>query len=137
MKFRFAFVLLIAASCSVCWPVATHAADPAYTGIYENHQYGYSVLLPSGMAAEPYPDAVSNQGFVIGLANPAPGENGAPRNPVDLSRSILVQAIYALNEDGETVYAAALSAVALLIIVVGQWVIKKVTGTTTIGGGAS
>jgi iron(III) transport system permease protein len=46
-------------------------------------------------------------------------------------------AIYALNEDGETVYAAALSAVALIIIVIGQWVIKKVTGTTKIAGGGS
>jgi iron(III) transport system permease protein len=46
-------------------------------------------------------------------------------------------AIYALNEDGETVYAAALSTVALAIIVVGQWVIKRVTGTTRIGGGGS
>ena len=44
-------------------------------------------------------------------------------------------AIYALNEDGETVLAAALSAVALLIIIVGQWVIKLVTGTTIIGKG--
>jgi iron(III) transport system permease protein len=44
-------------------------------------------------------------------------------------------AIYALNEDGETVYAAALSAVALIIIVIGQWVIKRITGTTKIAGG--
>lgn len=44
-------------------------------------------------------------------------------------------AIYALNEDGETVLAAALSAVALLIIIAGQWVIKLVTGTTIIGKG--
>jgi iron(III) transport system permease protein len=46
-------------------------------------------------------------------------------------------AIYALNEDGETVYAAALSAVALVIIVVGQWGIKKITGTTKIAAGGS
>jgi iron(III) transport system permease protein len=46
-------------------------------------------------------------------------------------------AIYALNEDGETVYAAALAAVALFIIVVGHWVIKRVTGTTKIGGGGA
>jgi iron(III) transport system permease protein len=46
-------------------------------------------------------------------------------------------AIYALNEDGETVYAAALSAVALIIIVIGQWVIKQVTGTAKIAGGGS
>jgi iron(III) transport system permease protein len=44
-------------------------------------------------------------------------------------------AIYALNEDGETVLAAALSAVALMIIIVGQWVIKRITGTTKIAGG--
>ena len=43
----------------------------------------------------------------------------------------------AKNEDGETVYAAALSAVALLIIIVGHWLIKRVTGTTEIGGGGS
>jgi len=36
-------------------------------------------------------------------------------------------AIYALNEDGETVYAATLASVALVIIVVGQLVIKRVT----------
>jgi iron(III) transport system permease protein len=46
-------------------------------------------------------------------------------------------AIYALNEDGETVYAAALAAVALAIIIVGHWVIKQVTGTTKIGGGGA
>jgi iron(III) transport system permease protein len=36
-------------------------------------------------------------------------------------------AIYTLNEDGETVYAAALASVALVIIVIGQLVIKRVT----------
>lgn len=36
-------------------------------------------------------------------------------------------AIYTLNEDGETVYAAALASVALVIIVVGQLLIKRVT----------
>jgi iron(III) transport system permease protein len=36
-------------------------------------------------------------------------------------------AIYALNEDGETVYAATLASVALVIIVVGQIVIKRLT----------
>jgi iron(III) transport system permease protein len=36
-------------------------------------------------------------------------------------------AIYTLNEDGETVYAAALSSVALLIIICGQLLIKRVT----------
>ncbi|WP_306600805.1 iron ABC transporter permease [Geothrix sp. 21YS21S-2] len=36
-------------------------------------------------------------------------------------------AIYTLNEDGETVYAAALAAIALVIIVIGQLVIKRVT----------
>jgi iron(III) transport system permease protein len=35
--------------------------------------------------------------------------------------------IYTLNEDGETVYAAALASVALVIIVIGQLVIKRVT----------
>ena len=34
-------------------------------------------------------------------------------------------AIYALNEDGETVYAATLASVALVIIIVGQLVIKR------------
>jgi len=38
-------------------------------------------------------------------------------------------AIYALNEDGETVYAATLASVALVIIVVGQLVIKRITRT--------
>ena len=36
-------------------------------------------------------------------------------------------AIYALNEDGETVYAATLASVALVIIIIGQFVIKRVT----------
>ena len=36
-------------------------------------------------------------------------------------------AIYALNEDGETVYAATLASVALVIIVLGQLLIKRVT----------
>jgi iron(III) transport system permease protein len=36
-------------------------------------------------------------------------------------------AIYTLNEDGETVYAAALASIALVIIVIGQLVIKRVT----------
>jgi len=36
-------------------------------------------------------------------------------------------AIYTLNEDGETVYAATLASVALVIIVVGQLVIKRIT----------
>ena len=36
-------------------------------------------------------------------------------------------AIYTLNEDGETVYAAALSSVALVIIICGQLLIKRVT----------
>ena len=38
-------------------------------------------------------------------------------------------AIYTLNEDGETVYAATLATVALAIIVVGQVVIKRITRT--------
>ncbi len=38
-------------------------------------------------------------------------------------------AIYALNEDGETVYAATLASVALVIIIVGQLVIKRITRT--------
>lgn len=38
-------------------------------------------------------------------------------------------AIYTLNEDGETVYAAALAAIALLIIVAGQVLIKRLTRT--------
>ena len=36
-------------------------------------------------------------------------------------------AIYALNEDGETVYAATLASVTLVIIIVGQLVIKRIT----------
>jgi iron(III) transport system permease protein len=36
-------------------------------------------------------------------------------------------AIYTLNEDGETVYAAALASIALVIIVIGQLVIKRIT----------
>lgn len=42
-------------------------------------------------------------------------------------------AIYALNEDGETVYAATLASVALIIIIVGQLVIKRITRTTVQG----
>ncbi len=38
-------------------------------------------------------------------------------------------AIYTLNEDGETVYAAALAAIALVIIVAGQLLIKRLTRT--------
>ena len=34
-------------------------------------------------------------------------------------------AIYTLNEDGETVYSAALAGIALIIIVLGQAVIKR------------
>jgi iron(III) transport system permease protein len=36
-------------------------------------------------------------------------------------------AIYTLNEDGETVYAAALASIALVIIVVGHLIIKRIT----------
>jgi len=36
-------------------------------------------------------------------------------------------AIYTLNEDGETVYAAALSSIALIIIVIGHLVIRRIT----------
>lgn len=36
-------------------------------------------------------------------------------------------AIYALNEDGQTVYAATLASVALVIIIVGHIVIKRIT----------
>ena len=40
-------------------------------------------------------------------------------------------AIYTLNEDGETVYSAALAGVALIIIVLGEVLIKRlVTGKT-------
>ena len=46
-------------------------------------------------------------------------------------------AIYTLNEDGETVYAAALASIALVIIIAGQLLIKRVTGTTRIGGGGA
>ncbi len=42
-------------------------------------------------------------------------------------------AIYALNEDGETVYAATLASVALVIIIVGQLAIKRITRTTVQG----
>jgi iron(III) transport system permease protein len=35
-------------------------------------------------------------------------------------------AIYTLNEDGETVYAAALSSIALVIIILGQLLIKRI-----------
>lgn len=38
-------------------------------------------------------------------------------------------AIYTLNEDGETVYAAALASIALIIILIGELVIKRVTRT--------
>jgi iron(III) transport system permease protein len=41
------------------------------------------------------------------------------------SRTIGV-AIYTLNEDGETVYAAALAGIALIIIVTGETTIKRV-----------
>jgi iron(III) transport system permease protein len=34
-------------------------------------------------------------------------------------------AIYTLNEDGETVYSAALAGIALVIIIVGESVIKR------------
>jgi iron(III) transport system permease protein len=38
-------------------------------------------------------------------------------------------AIYTLNEDGETVYSAALAGIALIIIVLGEVLIKRlVTG---------
>ena len=36
-------------------------------------------------------------------------------------------AIYTLNEDGETVYAAALSSIALIIIVIGHLIIRRIT----------
>jgi iron(III) transport system permease protein len=42
-------------------------------------------------------------------------------------------AIYTLNEDGETVYAAALAAIALVIIVAGQMLIKRLTRTRAEG----
>ncbi|MBF0528751.1 MAG: iron ABC transporter permease [Deltaproteobacteria bacterium] len=40
-------------------------------------------------------------------------------------------AIYTLNEDGETVYAAALAAVALIIILLGEIVIRRLIRTRT------
>ncbi len=40
-------------------------------------------------------------------------------------------AIYALNEDGETVYAATLASVALLIIIIGHAVIRRITRSGT------
>jgi iron(III) transport system permease protein len=43
-------------------------------------------------------------------------------------------AIYTLNEDGETVYAAALASLALVIIVIGQLVIRRITRTAPEGG---
>lgn len=42
-------------------------------------------------------------------------------------------AIYTLNEDGETVYAATLASVALVIIVIGHFLIKRVTRTSNEG----
>jgi len=42
-------------------------------------------------------------------------------------------AIYTLNEDGETVYAATLASVALFITIAGQLVIKRLTRTKTEG----
>ncbi len=36
-------------------------------------------------------------------------------------------AIYTLNEDGETVYAASLASVALVIIIIGHFIIKRIT----------
>jgi iron(III) transport system permease protein len=42
-------------------------------------------------------------------------------------------AIYTLNEDGETVYAAALSSIALVIIILGQLLIKRI-GNVRAGG---
>jgi iron(III) transport system permease protein len=38
-------------------------------------------------------------------------------------------AIYTLNEDGETVYSAALAGIALMIIVVGQTIISRFART--------
>jgi iron(III) transport system permease protein len=43
-------------------------------------------------------------------------------------------AIYTLNEDGETVYSAALAGIALVIIVIGQTIIKKFLGGDTAKG---
>jgi iron(III) transport system permease protein len=42
-------------------------------------------------------------------------------------------AIYALNEDGEAVYAATLASVALVMIVLGQLLIRRVT-KSDVGG---
>jgi iron(III) transport system permease protein len=42
-------------------------------------------------------------------------------------------AIYTLNEDGETVYAATLASVALVIIVIGHFLIKRITRTSNEG----
>jgi iron(III) transport system permease protein len=44
-------------------------------------------------------------------------------------------AIYTLNEDGETVYSAALAGIALIIIVFGQLFIKKVLGSNQLQQG--
>lgn len=44
-------------------------------------------------------------------------------------------AIYTLNEDGETVYAAALSSIALFIIVIGQLLINRITRGKVEAGG--
>lgn len=41
------------------------------------------------------------------------------------TRTITV-AIYTLNEDGETVYTAARSSIALMIIILGQLLIKRI-----------
>lgn len=38
-------------------------------------------------------------------------------------------AIYALNEDGETVYATALASIALVIIITGEMLIRRLVGT--------
>jgi iron(III) transport system permease protein len=43
-------------------------------------------------------------------------------------------AIYTLNEDGETVYSAALAGIALIIIVIGQTIIKKILGSDAAKG---
>jgi iron(III) transport system permease protein len=43
-------------------------------------------------------------------------------------------AIYTLNEDGETVYSAALAGIALIIIVIGQTIIKKFLGNDAASG---
>jgi iron(III) transport system permease protein len=43
-------------------------------------------------------------------------------------------AIYALNEDGQTVYACTLAAVTLVIISGGQMLIRKITGSKSMGG---